>query len=210
MTGANGMINLIISLLCLLIVSCINDANTQEVTQMSSIRFMATQDFILPGSPGSSATVVTLPAASWDGGVFMGMEMPLTQAPVNYNPPTGCADESQVHISKYRISFLGAKDLRPANTGIIPSINSLVFSLGRFVEKGVGIGVFQLLLPFTSTEWESADMFLMVDSVTQTPYRTPKLVDSQLTIDTRNLQSVYYGSHVRVLLEIQAECILNF
>jgi hypothetical protein len=178
------------------------------VEKNMSVKFSATQAIMLPASGAAAAsTPFVLPSTAWDVGKYMGIEMP-TYVPPSSSPLTlGCDPNSGFHLSRYRISFLGAKELRPANQ---PGLyNGIQFALdGRsrslaLISNGVSV-------PFVSSDWEDLDMMFQIVS-TQTQVTTPRMLDvTTLYIDTRNLQSVYYGSQVRVLFELEGECVLNF
>ena len=181
--------------------------NNEEVNKMSSLRFFASYPFALPSSPGVSNTEISMAPNLFDGGPYMGISLPIYQDPGDINPTFGCSPESNLRLKAYRISFLGASGLRPSPLDPNGNPNGLnVIIGGRFAEQGN-----RIFLPFTFTgEWQSVDKVFIVDpSIPVNIEKVPQMFFSSIHIDTRNLQTIYYGSQIRVLIEMDVECVAD-
>jgi hypothetical protein len=180
--------------------------NNEEV-KMSSLRFFASYPFTLPSSPGVANTEISMAPNLFDGGPFMGMSIPIYQGPNDVNPTFGCSNESNLRLKAYRISFLGAAGLRPSP--IDPESNPNGFNIitaGRYAEQGN-----QIFIPFTSSgDWQTLDKTYIVKADEPLNIqKVPQMFFSVVHVDTRNLQDIYYGSEIRVLIELDVECVAD-
>ncbi len=175
---------------------------------MSTVRFYNRYSFSLPASPGDAATLLTLAPSA--GGDFMGVEMPISLPPLATDGTSGCSANSSVLVTRYRYSFLGAKGLRPA----VGHDSYIGFFIGRTTQPSQspghpGQGYFSL--PYTDSEnWVDCNIFADVKSGNPPP-QSRILVSShdRFLVDTRNLQSLYYGQVAELLIEIDAQCVLQ-
>lgn len=179
------------------IISSTND----EDTTVSKLMLYVNQSFSLPASPGAANTPIPVPTPS-----FFGVLYPWDMAMGSTNPVYGCDVNSNVQLLGYGYSFLGAKDLRPS-----PSVDLVQNFISVFDQRASTINGAngRLVLPFIDTEWH--ELNIMRYRTATTAYLTPHWAQSsaieQMAIDTRNLQSIYYGSIATLVLRIEVECI---
>lgn len=190
-----------------ILVGCENpqSVNNNKEATMSQVRFFNHFLLDLPASPGASGTHYDL--VPYDNKEFFGISTPFYKGAAVINPPNGCLDDSQITLLEYRYTFLGALGLRPANAS--PALaNGVYVKLNRKIAGFDGVGSDRVFLPFISNNWETINVNLeLVDGLS--PNRVPEYMDSDIYIDTRNLQSIYYGTNVSLLLEIKGTCPLT-
>lgn len=168
---------------------------------MNTVIFYNDFNFTMPAAPGDAATTLAMTPA----GLYFGIMQPVTAGPSNVLPISGCSKESNVQILRYRYSFIGPKGLRPA---VLNSISGLFISFLRAPQWSPGVVGDQYLPFIQSEEWIDLDQLVSVVPG-QDPLMSPTFNPSRVDVDTRNLQSLYYGSEAILRLEVECNCAID-
>ncbi len=186
------------------VMGCTNfiiNPDSKKVDKMAEVIFFNDYTFNLPATPGDSNTIPVFDSAP----AWYGFLSPHYRAPSLTNPDLGCSDDSNIQLVSYRYTFIGALGLRP---GVTASNNGFRISMNR--KDSTSPNPVSIALPFTESEnWIPFESFLqLVESFE--PYKTPANASGGfLSLDTRNLQSLYYGQEVIMRVEIKAICSLT-
>jgi hypothetical protein len=190
---------------CLLGCSAGNKINSEDST-MSIVRAYNHFDLTLPASPGNESSVYSVQAGTLiPEGIYWGMNYPRQSSPGAMQPVIGCSDDSNINIVRYRYTFLGSQAMRP---GVNIASNGIAINMGRRSKWYTGGGSTSLFLPFVGDQWEEINetMFL-VQGVTPQMLPTTLAQLSEIILDTRNLQDVYYNTTIKMLLEVDIDCV---
>lgn len=171
----------------------------------SFIRFWNEVNLVLPADPGQEIQTYTIQPADWGNGgnaSFMGIRFPWLENPTETNPTVGVHPESNFLIKRYRFNFLGCQGLRPASSDSYS--NGLQMQMGRQVQNQGG-----LLFPFVQAgDWDDVDLnWIVIPGLSQN-FLSPQFLASAISIDTTNLQDIYYGRNIKLLFEIEGKATL--
>lgn len=184
--------------------SCAFNKNNED--EMSIVRAYNHFELAIPASPGAASSVFSVQAGTLiPEGIYWGMNYPRQAAPGGTAPVIGCSEESNINVLRYRYTFIGSQAMRP---GVNIASNGIAINMGRKSKWYTGGGSNSLFLPFVGDQWEEInENLVLVTGVTPEMLPTTLSQLSQIILDTRNLQSVYYGTTIKMLLEVDFECV---
>ena len=185
-----------LALLVLCVMGCDETlyGNAPMERKMSTIKFFATGSAVLPASPGSVNSVLTV---TWDA-INMGVESPFFLLPSATPLAYGRSPDTGILISRYRFRFLGAPGLRVGRPSTPHPLSYVSVTISGHPSS--------IIFPWTgSDDWEPFEIYVPAGSAQPSP--VVGAVD--ITADTRLMDSVYYGTVINMIFELEASCVVN-
>lgn len=176
-------------------------ADAESGETMGRVIFVNYASFTLPSAPGAVNTAPTfyfLP--------YFGTKTPKIGDPSdNENTVWGCDPQSAVTLNRVRSYVLGAKGLRHGIPASGTIQNYALITFNRVIQGFTG-SYYGVPLSLNE-EWQDVD--IVFNGLSGPGAMQPALSQILATFDTRNLDSSYYGTGVKLGIELDCSCVLK-
>lgn len=165
-------------------------------------------DYTIPASPGAIDSSIVFSSRGQYAGILSPLLQP--QYPLNTGAVlTGCSLNSGIVIKKFRWDSFGIVSLRPS-LPVAGVFSGLIAEMSRVVTFGSNVNS-SFYAPLANLgEWiDSGAKYDIYGQIT--PKKLPYFSDASFTtkIDTRNLQSIYYGTSGVLRLSMEVDCVVE-